>query len=137
MVHTAGIDTVLATTLGTAVAPKTFSTGHLHQAGLSYLPNGNGNGNANGTPHHNHLNVGNGTTLNHTHVHPNSNGNSHSGSIGNNSSTHSLTPHGHGPTSWNNRTSICSAHNKSPRDGIHMLLAECANLGRPARTIEY
>ncbi|XP_058120059.1 calcium release-activated calcium channel protein 1 [Anopheles ziemanni] len=99
---TAGIDTVLATTLGTA--PKTFSTGQLHQAGLSYLPNGTGNGN--------HLNVGNGTSLNHTHSHPNSNGNSHStGSIGNNS-THSLTTHGHGAVSWNNRTSICSTHNK-------------------------
>uniref|UniRef100_A0A182UD45 Uncharacterized protein n=1 Tax=Anopheles melas TaxID=34690 RepID=A0A182UD45_9DIPT len=107
---TAGIDTVLATTLGTAVTPKTFSTGQLHQTGLSHQPNGTGNGN--GVVHH-HPNVGNGTGLNHAHLHIGSNGNSHSGSIGNNS-THSLTPHGGhgGASSWNNRTSICSTHNK-------------------------
>ncbi|XP_049293136.1 calcium release-activated calcium channel protein 1 isoform X1 [Anopheles funestus] len=107
---TAGIDTVLATTLGTTVAPKTYSTGQLHQTGLSHQPNGNGNSH-NGVVHH-HPNVGNGTGLNHAHLHLGSNGNSHSGSIGNNS-THSLTPHGgHGASSWNNRTSICSTHNK-------------------------
>uniref|UniRef100_A0A182MIM7 Uncharacterized protein n=1 Tax=Anopheles culicifacies TaxID=139723 RepID=A0A182MIM7_9DIPT len=107
----AGIDTVLATTLGTTVTPKTYSTGQLHQTGLSLQPNGNGNGH-NGTAVHHHPNVGNGTGLNHAHLHLGSNGNSHSGSIGNNS-THSLTPHGgHGATSWNNRTSICSTHNK-------------------------
>ncbi|XP_061499393.1 calcium release-activated calcium channel protein 1 isoform X1 [Anopheles gambiae] len=107
---TAGIDTVLATTLGTAVTPKTFSTGQLHQTGLSHQPNGTGNGN--GVVHH-HPNVGNGTGLNHAHLHIGSIGNSHSGSIGNNS-THSLTPHGGhgGASSWNNRTSICSTHNK-------------------------
>uniref|UniRef100_A0A182X4B4 Uncharacterized protein n=1 Tax=Anopheles quadriannulatus TaxID=34691 RepID=A0A182X4B4_ANOQN len=107
---TAGIDTVLATTLGTAVTPKTFSTGQLHQTGLSHQPNGTGNGN--GVVHH-HPNVGNGTGLNHAHLHIGSNGNSHSGSIGNNS-THSLAPHGGhgGASSWNNRTSICSTHNK-------------------------
>lgn len=110
---TAGIDTVLATTLGTTVTPKTYSTGQLHQTGLSHQPNGNGNSH-NGTVVHHHPNVGNGGTgLNHAHLHLGSNGNSHSGSIGNNS-THSLTPHGgHGAAaSWNNRTSICSTHNK-------------------------
>uniref|UniRef100_A0A182QII0 Uncharacterized protein n=1 Tax=Anopheles farauti TaxID=69004 RepID=A0A182QII0_9DIPT len=109
---TAGIDTVLATTLGATVAPKTFSTSHLHQTGLIHQPNGNGNG----VVHH-HPNAGNGTGLNHAHLHLTTNGNSHSGSIGNNS-THSLTPHGGGhgagggSSTWNNRTSICSTHNK-------------------------
>ncbi|XP_058058635.1 calcium release-activated calcium channel protein 1 [Anopheles bellator] len=106
---TAGIDTVLATTLGTTVAPKTFN--HLHQAGLSYTPSG-GNYTTGALPSR-ELGIAHEAGLNHSHFHMPSNGNSNSGSIGNNS-THSLNlqQQGHGAFPWNNRTSICSTHNK-------------------------
>lgn len=143
----AGIDTVLATTLGAAINPKTFSTTHLPSAGLlvTQIPNGS-NGTttspgANPQQHQQHqLNFvsaasnsalsGNGFTHVHLLTTPATTGNggggtdrgggpfsSHSTSS---NSNHSHSPPSHGsfvqhnnnPGGWNNRTSICSTHNK-------------------------
>ncbi|XP_055625727.1 calcium release-activated calcium channel protein 1 isoform X1 [Toxorhynchites rutilus septentrionalis] len=117
---TAGIDTVLATTIGASINPKTFSTNHLPTAGLlvAQLPNANsapqthfnsnvqGNGGLNHSHHHQHHLV--------TNASPTGNGpfSSHSTSTNSNNS-HSSPSHGslHNSVAWN-RTSICSAYNK-------------------------
>lgn len=137
---TAGIDTVLATTLGTAINPKTFSTTHLPSAGLTITQIPSGNGTAPVTQHLNHHHhhfstVPNGTNvngtsvngLNHSHQHlviaanPAGNGtgpySSHSTSSNSNNS-HSPLSQGslHNSVAWN-RTSICSTHNKR-RSGL-------------------
>lgn len=133
---TAGIDTVLATTLGAAVNPKTFSTNHLPSAGL-VVNNQNGAGPVQTHNLHNHHSfvsnsTGNGTTTavnglnyNHHHQHllgPTGNGtgpfSNHSTSSNSNNS-HSPPSHGslHNSVTWN-RTSICSAHNNKRRSGL-------------------
>ncbi|XP_058458008.1 calcium release-activated calcium channel protein 1 isoform X1 [Malaya genurostris] len=135
---TAGIDTVLATTLGTTINPKTFSTNHLPSTGLivTQIPNGGATLPSQTTHHHqlHHFSASNTggivatNGLNHSHhhlvttsSHPAGNGatgpfSSHSNSS---NSNHSHSPPIHGSVqnsvTWN-RTSICSAHKR--RSGI-------------------
>lgn len=138
---TAGIDTVLATTLGAAINPKTFSTNHLPSAGLvvTQIPNGNGTSTTPGAQqqqqqhHHHQLNFvsaasnnspsGNGFTHVHLLTTPTGNltGNGGGGPFSSHStssnSNHSHSPPSHGSFPQNNsagwnRTSICSTHNK-------------------------
>ncbi|XP_055534559.1 calcium release-activated calcium channel protein 1 [Wyeomyia smithii] len=135
---TAGIDTVLATTLGATINPKTFGANHLPSAaaaaaGLIVTQSPNGVG-ATGqtTYHHHHFSTSNPAAngLNHSHQHlvatsghPGGNGanggpfSSHSTSSNSNHS-HSPPIHAgslHNSVAWN-RTSICSAHKR--RSGL-------------------
>nr|XP_029725542.1 calcium release-activated calcium channel protein 1 [Aedes albopictus] len=144
---TAGIDTVLATTLGAAINQKTFSTNHLPSAGLvvTQIPNGTtGAANLGAQQQHQHqhqlnfvsaasnsaLNGGSGFTHVHLLTTPAGNvGTDRSSGGGGPFSSHSTSSnsnHSHSPPShggsyahnnnnsvgWNNRTSICSTHNK-------------------------
>ncbi|XP_062541808.1 calcium release-activated calcium channel protein 1 isoform X2 [Armigeres subalbatus] len=137
---TAGIDTVLATTLGAAINPKTFSTNHLPSSTglvLTQIPNGNGvvtnPGLAPQQQHHqlNFVSAASNSALNgsgFTHVHLLTTPSGHvaadrGGGPFSSHSTSSNSNHSHSPPShgtftnnnsvgWNNRTSICSTHNK-------------------------
>lgn len=139
---TAGIDTVLATTLGAAINQKTFSTNHLPSAGLvvTQIPNGPGGTspgiNVPQQQQHqlNFVSAASNNALNgssgFTHVHllttpagnggPDRGGGPFSSHSTSSNSNHSHSPPSHGSfahnnnnsVGWNNRTSICSTHNK-------------------------